>query len=398
MIGDSKSKKFTQPIIKISIAAIALGLIVMIVAVSIVSGFQREIRNKVIGFGGHIQITKYDSQNTYEATPIDKNQPFYPSLDTVKGIKHIQIYATKPGIIKTNQDIYGVIVKGIGSDFDWTFFNDKLKEGNPLKIDDKNPTNDIIISQTIANKMSIKLGDKMFLYFIQSDGQLRPKDFVVKGIYQSGLEQFDNLFVIADITHIQKRNNWSENLVGGFEVIIDNYNDLNKLDQFIYDNIGYDLHSTTIVDRNPDIFNWLELQDINVIIIILLMVLVAVINIISALLILILERTTMIGILKALGLPNWNVRKIFLYNAIHLIIKGLIIGNIIGIVLCLLQLKFGFIKLPEESYYVSEVPIELNWMSILMLNIGTLLVCFMMLILPSYVITKISPVKAIRFD
>lgn len=398
MIGDSKSKKFTQPIIKISIAAIALGLIVMIVAVSIVSGFQREIRNKVIGFGGHIQITKYDSQNTYEATPIDKNQPFYPSLDTVKGIKHIQIYATKPGIIKTNQDIYGVIVKGIGSDFDWTFFNDKLKEGNPLKIDDKNPTNDIIISQTIANKMSIKLGDKMFLYFIQSDGQLRPKDFIVKGIYQSGLEQFDNLFVIADITHIQKRNNWSENLVGGFEVIIDNYNDLNKLDQFIYDNIGYDLHSTTIVDRNPDIFNWLELQDINVIIIILLMVLVAVINIISALLILILERTTMIGILKALGLPNWNVRKIFLYNAIHLIIKGLIIGNIIGIVLCLLQLKFGFIKLPEESYYVSEVPIELNWMSILMLNIGTLLVCFMMLILPSYVITKISPVKAIRFD
>lgn len=398
MKGDSKSKKFTQPIIKISIAAIALGLVVMIVAVSIVSGFQREIRNKVIGFGGHIQITKYDSQNTYEATPIDKNQSFYPSLDTVKGIKHIQIYATKPGIIKTNEDIYGVIVKGIGNDFDWTFFNDKLKEGNPIKIDEQNPTNDIIISQTIANKMSIKLGDKMFLYFIQSDGQLRPKDFIVKGIYQSGLEQFDNLFVIADIAHIQKRNNWSSNLVGGFEVIIDNYNDLDKLDQFIYDNIGYDLHSTTIIDRNPDIFNWLELQDINVVIIILLMVLVAVINIISALLILILERTTMIGILKALGLPNWNVRKIFLYNAIHLIIKGLIIGNVIGIGLCLLQLKFGFIKLPEESYYVSEVPIELNWMSIFLLNIGTLFVCFMMLILPSYVITKISPVKAIRFD
>jgi len=398
MKGDSKSKKFTQPIIKISIAAIALGLIVMIVAVSIVSGFQREIRNKVIGFGGHIQITKYDSQNTYEATPIDINQPFYPSLDTVKGIKHIQIYATKPGIIKTNEDIYGVIVKGIGSDFDWTFFNDKLKEGTPIKINEQNPNNDIIISQTIANKMSIKLGDKMFLYFIQSDGQLRPKDFIVKGIYQSGLEQFDNLFVITDIAHIQKRNNWSSNLVGGFEVIIDNYNDLNKLDQFVYDNIGYELHSTTIIDRNPDIFNWLELQDINVIIIILLMVLVAVINIISALLILILERTTMIGILKALGLPNWNVRKIFLYNAIHLIIKGLIIGNVIGIGLCLLQLKFGFIKLPEESYYVSEVPIELNWMSILLLNIGTLLVCFFMLILPSYVITKISPVKAIRFD
>lgn len=398
MKGDSKSKKFTQPIIKISIAAIALGITVMIIALSIVSGFQREIRNKVIGFGGHIQITKYDSQNTYEATPIDKDQDFYPSLDTVKGIKHIQVFATKAGIIKTNEDIYGVIVKGIGSDFDWSFFNDKLKEGSRIKIDEKKPNNDIIISQTIANKMNIKLHDKMFLYFIQSDGQLRPKDFIVKGIYQSGLEQFDNLYVITDIAHIQKRNNWSSNLVGGFEVIIDNYSDLDKLDEFVYNNIGYDLNAVTILDKNPDIFNWLELQDLNVTIIIILMVLVAVINIISALLILILERTNMIGILKALGMPNWNVRKIFLYNALNLIIKGLIIGNIIGIGLCLLQLQFGFLKLPEESYYVSQVPIQLNLYSIITLNIGTLIVCFLMLILPSYVITKISPVKAIRFD
>lgn len=398
MKGDRNSKKFTQPIIKISIAAIALGITVMIIALSIVSGFQREIRNKVIGFGGHIQITKYDSQNTYEATPIDKNQAFYPFLDTVDGIKHIQIFATKAGIIKTNEDIYGVIVKGIGSDFDWSFFNDKLKEGSPIVIDTANPTNDIIISQTIANKMNIKLHDKMFLYFIQTDGQLRPKDFIVKGIYQSGLEQFDNIYVITDITHIQKRNNWSSNQIGGFEVIIDNYEDLTKLDEFVYDHIGYDLHSVTIIDKNPDIFNWLELQDLNVMIIIILMVLVAVINIISALLILILERTNMIGILKSLGMPNWNVRKVFLYNALNLIIKGLVIGNIVGIGLCLLQLQFGFFKLPEESYYVSEVPIQLNLYSIIILNIGTLIVCFLMLILPSYVITKISPVKAIRFD
>lgn len=398
MKGNRNSKKFTQPIIKISIAAIALGITVMIIALSIVSGFQREIRNKVIGFGGHIQITKYDSQNTYEATPIDKNQAFYPSLDTVEGIKHIQIFATKAGIIKTNEDIYGVIVKGIGSDFDWSFFNDKLKEGSPIVIDTANPTNDIIISQTIANKMNIKLHDKMFLYFIQTDGQLRPKDFTVKGIYQSGLEQFDNIYVITDIAHIQKRNNWSSNQIGGFEVIIDNYDDLTKLDEFVYDHIGYDLHSVTIIDKNPDIFNWLELQDINVMIIIILMVLVAVINIISALLILILERTNMIGILKALGMPNWNVRKVFLYNALNLIIKGLVIGNIVGIGLCLLQLQFGFLKLPEESYYVSQVPIKLDLYSIIILNIGTLIVCFLMLILPSYVITKISPVKAIRFD
>ncbi|MCC7333163.1 MAG: ABC transporter permease [Flavobacteriales bacterium] len=398
MKGNSKSKKFTQPIIKISIAAIALSMIVMIISISIVSGFQREIRNKVIGFGGHIQITKYDSQNSFEGSPIEMNQPFYPGMDSVAGIKQIQIFATKPGIIKTNNDIYGVVVKGIGSDFDWTFFKDKLKKGEPLKIQKDVSTNEIVISQTIANKMKIDVDEKLFLYFIQSDGQLRPKDFVVKGIYQSGLEQFDNMFVITDISHIQKRNNWSSNQVGGFEVIIDDYSQLDRLAEFVYNHIGYELNSTTIIDRNPEIFHWLELQDLNVVIIILLMILVAVINIISALLILILERTSTIGILKILGLSNWRVRKVFLYNALHLILYGLTIGNIIGIGLCLIQLKFGVIKLPEESYYISEVPIEMSISTILLLNFGTLFICISMLIIPSYVITKISPVKAIRFD
>lgn len=396
--GDQRSKKFTKPIIRISITAIALGLTVMIVAVSIVSGFQREIRNKVIGFGSHIQITSYDSQNTHEASPISKTQDFYPSLDTVQGIKHIQVFATKAGIIKTNEEIYGVVVKGIGSDFDWSFFEKNLIEGEVVKVEDGKLGNGILISETIANKMKLKVGDKTYVYFIQQNGQLRPKDFVVKGIYQSGLEQFDNLYVITNIAHIQKRNGWSENQVGGFEVLIENYKDLDKLDQYVYDNIGYELNSTTIVRQNPDIFNWLELQDLNVVVIILLMVVVAVINIISALLILILERTNMIGILKALGMPNWNVRKIFMYNALYLIVKGLAWGNVVGLALCLLQLQFGFLKLPQESYYVSEVPIKFDWMYILILNLGTLLVCALMLIIPSYVITKISPIKAIRFD
>lgn len=396
--GDQRSKKFTKPIIRISITAIALGLTVMIVAVSIVSGFQREIRNKVIGFGSHIQITSYDSQNTHEASPILKTQDFYPSLDTVQGIKHIQVFATKAGIIKTNEEIYGVVVKGIGSDFDWSFFEKNLIEGEVVKVEDGKLGNGILISETIANKMKLKVGDKTYVYFIQQNGQLRPKDFVVKGIYQSGLEQFDNLYVITNIAHIQKRNGWSENQVGGFEVLIENYEDLDKLDQYVYNNIGYELNSTTIVRQNPDVFNWLELQDLNVVVIILLMVVVAVINIISALLILILERTNMIGILKALGMPNWNVRKIFMYNALYLIVKGLVWGNVVGLALCLLQLQFGFLKLPQESYYVSEVPIKFDWMYILILNLGTLLVCALMLIIPSYVITKISPIKAIRFD
>jgi lipoprotein-releasing system permease protein len=396
--GDSSSKKFTKPIIRISIIAIALSLTVMITAFSIVSGFQREIRNKVIGFGSHIQIASYDSQNTYEASAISKDQDFYPSLDTIKGIKHIQIFATKAGIIKTKEEIYGVVVKGIGSDFDWTFFENKLVEGTSFLVDADNTENSILLSKHIASKMKLGVGDKMFLYFIQQNGQLRPKNFIVKGIYQTGLEQFDNLYVIADIAHIQKRNGWDKKQVGGFEVLIDNYNDLDELGDYVYKNIGPLLYSSTIKEQNPDIFNWLELQDLNVNVIIILMLIVAVINIISALLILILERTNMIGILKALGMSNWSVRKIFMYNAAHLIVKGLIWGNIIGVGICIIQQQFGLLTLPEESYYVSVVPIEISIKNILLLNVGTLTVCILMLLIPSYVITKISPVKAIRFD
>ena len=395
--GDSHSKKITKPIIRISIIAIALGLIVMIVALSIVGGFQREIRNKVIGFGSHIQITSYDSQNTYEASPISIYQDFYPSLENAEGIKHIQIYATKAGIIKTKEDIYGVVVKGVGSDFDWSFFNEKIIDGSSFVVSEQKE-NSILLSNHIATKMKLKVGDKIFLYFIQQNGQLRPKDFIVKGIYQTGLEQFDNLYVIADIAHIQKRNGWDATQVGGFEVLIDDYKDLDKMGVYVYESIDYNLHSTTIKEQHPDIFIWLDLQDYNVNIIIILMVVVAVINIVSALLILILERTNMIGILKALGMPNWNVRKIFLYNAVYLIVKGLIWGNVIGISLCLIQQQFGILTLPEESYYVSKVPIEMDVTNILLLNVGTLTVCILMLLIPSYVITKISPVKAIRFD
>lgn len=370
----------------------------MIIAMSIVSGFQKEIRNKVIGFGSHIQITNYDSQNTYEANPISKNQEFYPHIDSVEGIKHIQVFATKAGIIKTKEEIYGVVVKGIGSDFDWSFFNEKLIKGSSFIVNDSIKENNILLSEHIANKMKLKVGDKMFVYFIQQNGQLRPKDFIVRGIYQTGLEGYDNLYVIADIAHIQKRNGWSKNQVGGFEILIDEFEDLDKLGDYVYENVGYDLYSSTIKDQNPDIFSWLNLQDYNVNVIIILMIIVAVINIVSALLILILERTNMIGILKALGMSNWNVRKIFLYNAIYLIVKGLIIGNVVGIALCIVQQYFGILTLPEESYYIAVVPIQLNFIHILMLNIATLIVCILMLIIPSLVITKISPVKAIQYD
>jgi len=370
----------------------------MIASLSIVGGFQREIRNKVIGFGSHIQVTSYDSQNTYEASPVSIKQDFYPSIDTVSGIKHIQIFATKPGVIKTKEEIYGAVVKGVGADFNWTFFKEKIKEGETFKVDAENTENDILISAYIAEKMRLKVADKMFLYFIQKNGQLRPKDFIVKGIYQTGMEEFDKLYVIADIAHIQKRNAWSKEEVGGFEILIDDFDEIDRLGNYVDDNVGYELHASTVKEYSPEIFGWLKLQDYNVNIILILMIIVAVVNIVSALLILILERTNMIGILKALGMPNWNVRKIFLYNAIYLVVKGLVWGNVVGIGLCLLQQYFGLLTLPEESYYVAIVPIELDLMNVLLLNIGTLLICVLVLLIPSYVITKISPVKAIRFD
>lgn len=387
----------TGPIINIAILGIALGMAVMIIAIAIVTGFQSEIRDKVIGFGSHIQITNYDFNTSFEPNPISKNQQFYPHLDTVSGIRHIQVYATKAGIIKTDKEIQGVVLKGIGSDFDWSFFKNKIVEGTHFQLSDTLKSNDILISRHIASKLKLKAGDDLIMYFIQRPPRMRK--FKISGIYETGLEEFDKLYVMVDIAHIQKLNDWRKDQVGGFEVLIDNYEDLDKLGNYIYFNIiGPELSSQTIKEIQPQIFDWLELQNMNVQIILFLMVLVAGINMISALLVIILERINMIGILKALGAQNWGIRKIFLYIATYLIGKGLLWGNLIGLTLCIIQQQFGIITLDQKSYYVSVVPINIDLLYILWLNTGTLIICVLFLIIPSYVITRITPVKAIRFN
>lgn len=368
---------------------------------AIVTGFQKEIRDKVIGFGAHIQISKYDSNSSLEAQPIDKNQSFYPAFDTVPGIRHIQVYATKAGIIKTDEQMEGVVLKGIGSDYDWSFFQNRIVDGTIFKVNNSFKSKDVIISKLLARRMKLKTGDSLRMYFIlkdQTQTQPKARKLHISGIYETGLEEFDKVFVIGDIAQIQSLNKWNNNQVAGFEIILDDFKDLDKISEFVYKNIGYDLNSKNIKQLNPQIFDWLGLQDMNVIIILTLMILVAAINMISTLLILILERTNMIGILKALGAKNGSIRKIFLYTSANLIGKGLFWGNLIAISLCLLQKQFGIITLPQESYYMSTVPINLNIFYILMLNAGTLLMCMLMLIIPSYIITKISPVKAIRFS
>jgi lipoprotein-releasing system permease protein len=385
--------------VRLGVVSVALGLAVMIVSVAIVTGFQKQVRRKVVGFGAEIQIGNFEVNSSYEATPIDKNQPFCPFLDTVEGIRHIQVFAQKAGIIKTDDQIEGVILKGVGSDFDWSYFRSKMRKGKTFKVSDTVRTDDVIISRSLATRLNLKVDDPVRMYFVvKSEMQPRGRKFHISGIYETGLEEFDKLYVICDIAHIQKLNRWDKNQVGGFEVFIDDFDDLDKMGKLVYETIGYKINSKTIKQLYPEIFEWLQLQDMNVLIILALMVLVAGITMISTLLILILERTNMIGILKALGTKNVSIRKIFIYNAVYIIGKGLLWGNLIGVGLCIIQAQFGIFKLNQESYYVSQIPINLNLIPLLYINGGTLLLCTLMLLIPTYIITKISPVKAIRFS
>lgn len=388
----------SRPAVRVAILSIVLSIAVMIVSVAIVTGFQQQIRDKVIGFGAHIQITKYDANSSLEAKPIEKKQSFYPAFDKVPGIRHIQVYAIKAGIIKTKDEMEGVMLKGIGSDYDWTFFKDRIVEGKIFTVNDSVDSKDIIISKLLAKLLKLKAGDSLRMYFVSTtQSQPRQRKFHISGIYETGIEEFDKEFVLGDIGQIQTLNKWTRSQVAGFEILLNNFNDLDKMSEYVYKNIPYDLDSKNIEQLNPQIFDWLGLQDMNVFIILTLMIVVSAINMISTLLILILERTNMIGTLKALGARNGSIRRIFLYTAANLIGKGLLWGNVVAIGLCLIQQKFGIIKLPAE-YYVSTVPINLNIFHILLLNAGTLIICMLILIIPSYIVTRITPVKAIKFN
>lgn len=388
-------KSFTGLIKKIAILSIALGLAVMIVSMAVVTGFQGEIRDKVIGFGGHIQISNYDYNISYEAQPISKNQDFLQEAINIEGLRHIQVFATKPGIIKTDEDIHGVILKGIGPDFDWSFFDDKIVKGSKIALNDSLRSDAVILSALVASRMQLDLNDDVFMYFIQDPPRIRR--FSLAGIYETGLEELDKVFVIGDLRHIQRLNDWEADQVGGFEVLVSDFDAIFNVQEQIYDILPYHLDAKSIRNLYPQIFDWLNLLDMNVYVIIALMILVAGINMITTLLISVLDKTNAIGILKAMGGSNTLIRKIFLYHAGMLISRGLLWGNIAGILLCLMQAQFGFIKLSPESYYVSEVPINLSLSHILLLNAGTFLVSIAMLIIPSYIIARISPIKAMIF-
>jgi len=491
---------FSRPITVIAVLGIVVGMAVMIVTVGITTGFQREVRAKVIGAGGHLQITSIRQTDPKETPRIPIDQPFYPWLDTVPGIVHIQVYATKPGIIETGEEIQGVVVKGVGKDHDWTFLRKHLVAGGVPSIGDSARPIDLLLSRHLGDRLRIGLDDTITVYLVRGREDIRPRRFRVCGLYETGLEQMDHQLVYVDIAHLQRIAQWGLNAellvhdtvsdkgirieglafggdrvhrfawpgtglhgpgplwarttadttitlvvsdadrtvpdtawvriipkegavadpwlrydqvalsfggsggshglyCGGFEVALERYEDLLRLDELVHrEHLGLGLRGLSVRDRFPEIFAWLELLDTNVVVVVLLMILVAIINMTSALLIIILERANMIGVLKALGSTNGAIRHIFLIDAAYILGAGVLLGDLLGIGLCLVQQRFGIVTLPVESYYVDAVPVALDWWPILLLNLGTLAVCLAALVLPSMLVARIAPARAVRFD
>lgn len=495
-----RTDRLSRPIVGIAVLGIVVGMAVMIITVGITRGFQREVRAKVTGAGSHLQITAVRQTDPKETPRVAIAQPFYPSLDTVPGIAHIQVYATKPGIIETDQDIQGVVVKGVGTDHDWTFLRKHLVAGTIPAIGDTARPIELLLSRYLADRLRIGVDDTITVYLVKGRDDIRPRKFRVSGLYETGLEQLDHQMVYVDIAHLQRFSQWglkaeiavsdtvsargirieglafggdrvytyawpgtalegrgphwiaahgdttvtlvvgdADNTIpdtawvristgqapladhvlqrnevevrtgssggshtkyaGGFEVELDRYEDLLAMDDLVYrDYLDIGLRSLSARDRFPELFAWLELLDKNVVVVIVLMIIVAIINMTSALLIIILERTPMIGVLKALGSSNGSIRRIFLIDAAYIMGAGILLGDLLGIGLALVQNTFGIVKLPVESYYVAVVRVDLAWGPILLLNVGTLVVCTAAMVLPSLLVTRIAPAKAIRFD
>lgn len=401
--GGLTGKRLAGPVIKVATLGVALGMVVMILSLSIGLGFKREIRQKIIGFGSHIQLLNYDYNHSYDTNPIKKDTSLVNEVMTVPGVQHIQEFATKAGIIKTKDAIQGIVLKGVGLDFDWTFLSGILTEGNPIHLNDSIRSNEILISAEMANMLQLKLGDPVRMYFVQDN--ILARKFTISGIYDSHFPEYDNVFAFVDLRHIQKLNGWEAHEISGYEVSIDDFNNLEEAAMEIIfiagakiDEDGSMIRTKTITQVSPQIFGWLDLIDTNIFVILVLIVIVAGFNMISGLLILILERTNMIGILKAIGTRDWSLRKIFLYLSTFIIGRGLLWGNFIGVSLCMAQKYLHLAKLDPANYYLDTVPIHLTAWHLIILNLAVAAISLLMMLGPSYLVTRISPVKAIRFE
>ena len=392
------NNNYTRTIISIAVLAISLSVSLMMISLIILKGFKNEIYNKVTGFGSHIKITKLTDNQSFENYPINFDDQLYSEILNNENVTNIQTVATKAGIIKNNEEILGVVLKGVGNDYDHSFLKSNLIEGNTLLIseDSLKKSNDIVVSESIARKIGCSVGDKLSIYFM--DNPVRVRKLNVIGVYNTGLSEFDDLLVFGDIKQIQKLNNWNSSQIGAYEVSLKDLKFLQDEAEKIYQNLDFNLNTTTIKQSYPQIFDWLALQDLNIIVIITLMLIVGSVNMITALLIIILEKTQFIGLLKSLGASNKIIRRVFLYNSLYLISKGLFFGNLIALGFAVLQEKFSFISLDPEIYFMDTVPVSIDFLPLLYLNIGTIIICYVFLIVPSFIVSKISPVKALRFE
>jgi len=392
-----KSKRtFSKLIVRIAIIGIMLGLGVMILSLAIVRGFKGEIREKIRGFAGDIQVVKNDLNNSNENSPIKPDPAFVKRALANPMFLKVMPFAAKPGIIKAKTEIEGIVLKGVDSTYDWSFFKKNMIAGNVPELSDTvNGKKQLLIPQIIANRLRLKVGDKVLMYFVQEP--LRVRQFVIRGIFSFGIDEVDKTYVVGDISVINRLNNWNPGEIGGYEVKTADFDRLSESENAINDMLRSNLKAYTLIDNYPAIFGWLDLLDGNTSVVLVLMILVAVINMISALLIMILERTAMIGIFKAMGSTNWTIQKVFLYNALYLIGLGMLYGNLFGIGIGVLQAQTHIFKLDPASYYMNFVPVQFNWTDLVLLNTGTLAVCLLVMIVPSMLVTRIMPVKAIRF-
>jgi len=389
----------SKPVVRISIVSIALGLALMIISVAIVIGFKNSVSQKVMGFAAHLQLIPFDNNVSLQGKPLKLNNELIAKLHGNEKIAKVQFTTQKAGLIKTDNQIHGIIIKGVDKDYNTKFLIDNLIRGDYPNFSDSVKTNEILISDKIAKRLNFEVGSDVRVWFIdEGKTNARGRKFEVSGIYNTGMEEFDNMYIIADLHQLQKLNNWNSDEVGSIEILLNSVDDIQDMSFELYNTIPYDVSVTTVYDEFPQIFNWLNLLDMNVIVLLTLMIIVATITMISTLLILIIERTSMVGVLKVLGSSNASIRKIFLYKASGIIVKGMLLGNFIGLLFYFVQLNFELIGLNPESYYVDYVPVELNLLYFVLLNLGTFIVSVLVLIIPSYYITRIVPAKALRYE
>ena len=393
---------FSGPLSVIAVASIALGVVVMVMAVSILRGFQGEIANKVVGFGSHLTVSNYAINPTYQETPVTMDGALTDSLRSIPGVRHLQSFATKGGMVKTKEQIYGILLRGVSADYDPSFFNENLTDGRLPDLTSEKASNEVLISSTIANKMRLKVGDKMNTYFLDDDAKPRSRPFVISGIYNTDLPEVDELYVIGDIRQVQKLNYWGNEQVGGYELLIDDFDQLKETKASVMNtltrNTRYDLTVHTIKEANPALFAWLDLLNSNITLILIIMSVVCSVAIVSALLIMIFEKSRTIGILKSLGACNASIRRIFILKASRLILEGIGIGIAVSGALCFLQSKWEVVKLDPESYHMSHVPVDTNPWIFLAISASTALVCMLALLLPAAYISHISPAKTIKTE